>query len=270
VHAAALSGRTAVVTGASSGIGAAFARELAARGCHLVLVARRAELLEQMRAELIGAHGIHILAVALDLTDPGAPEHLSRFMEERGMHADLLVNNAGMGLYGRFVDLPWERQETMVQLDVLAPLHLTRQFLPDMLARGSGYIMQIASLGAWQPAPRYATYGAAKAFVRNWAEALDYELRGTGVRCVVVSPGTVATEFLTVSGQRPSRYQRRVMMSGATVARIAIDQMLRGRGTIVPGWFNSVGVELMNRLLPRRWCTAIADRLVRETGIRGH
>jgi short-subunit dehydrogenase len=186
------------------------------------------------------------------------------------LHADLLVNNAGVGMYGPFMDLPWERQEAMVQLDVLAPLRLARQFLPGMLARGSGYIMQIASLGAWQPTPRYATYGAAKAFVRNWAEALDYELRDTGVRCIVVSPGTVETAFLSVSGQRPSRYQRRVMMSSAAVARIAVDQMLHGRGTIVPGRFNSIGIELMNRLLPRRWCTAVADRLVRETGIRGH
>ena len=252
-----LDGRHALVTGASSGLGADFARELARRGASLTLVARREALLHALREEL----ATEVDVVALDLTAPGAPDELLRRTEAAGRPVDVLVNNAGFGLYGEFSQLDWERQRSMLEIDVLVPVHLTRLFLPGMLDRDLGFVLNVASIGAYQSTPLYATYSAAKSFVLSFSEALSYELRRTGVRVTAVSPGIVATEFLRVSGQRATRYQRLAMMDSPTVARIAVDGMLGGRPSLVPGRLNAVTV-FANRLLPRRLSAAVAHRLM--------
>jgi short-subunit dehydrogenase len=254
--------RHALVTGASSGLGADLARELARRGASLTLVARREDRLRSLQAELAAGHGVQVRVVALDLTAPGAPDQLRRGVDEHGRPVDVLVNNAGFGLYGRFSELDWERERTMLELDVIVPVHLTKLFLPAMLERGAGFILNLASIGAYQPSPLYASYSAAKSFVLSFTEALSYELRGSGVRATALSPGVVATEFLQVSGQRPTRYQRLLMMDSPTVARIGVDAMLQGRPSLVPGRLNAASVW-SNRLLPRRWSTALAHRLMR-------
>ena len=250
--------RHALVTGASSGLGADFARELARRGAGLTLVARRQDRLRSLQRELAG---VEVRVVALDLTAPGATDELRRGLDEEGHPVDVLVNNAGFGLYGKFSKLDWERERAMLELDVIVPVHLTKLFLPGMLDRGSGFILNIASIGAYQASPLYASYSAAKSFVLSFTEALSYELRGSGVRATALSPGIVATEFLQVSGQQATRYQRLLMMDSPTVARIGIDAMLKGRPSLVPGRLNAASVW-SNRFLPRRASTAMAHRLM--------
>jgi short-subunit dehydrogenase len=258
---AALAGRHALVTGASSGLGADFARELARRGAALTVVARREDRLRSLQQELAGAHGAEVEVVALDLNQAGAPDRLLAEVQARRRPVDVLVNNAGFGLYGPFSELAWERERAMLELDVIVPVHLTKLFLPGMLERRRGWVLNVASIGAYQPSPLYASYSAAKSFILNFTEALSYELRGSGVAATVVSPGVVATEFLQVAGQRPTRYQRLARMDSPSVARIGVDAMLKGRPSLVPGRFNAASVW-SNRLLPRRASAALAHRLM--------
>jgi short-subunit dehydrogenase len=149
----------------------------------------------------------------------------------------------------------------MLELDMIVPVHLTKLFLPGMLERRAGWVLNVASIGAYQPSPLYASYSAAKSFVLNFTEALSYELRGSGVVATALSPGIVATEFLQVSGQRATRYQRLAMMDSPTVARIGVEAMLAGRSSLVPGRLNAASVWA-NRLLPRRVSAGLAHRLM--------
>jgi short-subunit dehydrogenase len=254
--------RWALVTGASSGLGADFARELARHEAHLVLVARRRNRLEALASELAERHGVRTRVVALDLARPDAPRQLHEQMRSEGIAIDVLVNNAGFGLYGPFLSIPWEREREMIELDVLALVELTKRFAADMVERGFGHVLQVASIGAFQPSPNYATYSAAKAFVQSFGEALAWELRGTGVRVTVVSPGVTETEFFAVSGQHRSLYQRTLVMPSAAVARRGVRAMLRGRPLVVPGLANAL-VAFSMRLTPRRWQVALADAAMR-------
>jgi len=175
-----LSGKTALVTGASSGLGVDFARELAARGCNLVLVARREDLLKQVQAEL-QARAVKVSIVSLDLGTAEAPRALHDLLRLQNIEVDVLVNNAGFGLFGQDLQIPWPRMQQMLQLNMLTLTELTRLFAADMVRRRRGWIMQIASTGAYQPTPTYAAYAASKAYVLSYGEALNYELRGSGV-----------------------------------------------------------------------------------------
>jgi len=246
-----LRGRRALVTGASSGLGADFARELAGHGCHLVLVARRVDRLEALAKELRERHGVEVEPLAMSLSEPDAAAALHQRLSARALEVDVLVNNAGFGVFGEFLSVPWEREREMLQLDVLAVVQLTKLFGADMLRRGRGWILQVASIGAYQPSPSYATYSAAKAFVLSFGEALAFELRRAGVKVTVVSPGVTRTEFLQVSGQKPTLYQRLAMMESPAVARAGIRALLRGKPSTVPGLVNKIPAFLM-RLTPRR------------------
>jgi uncharacterized protein len=257
-----LHGRTALITGASSGLGVHFAEELARRGADLVLVARRRERLEAAAADLASRFGVAAHPVAMDLEDPAAADGLYRRLQEPGVSVDILVNNAGFGAYGAFLDVPWEKTQSMIRVDVLALVGLTRRFLPDMVARGYGRLLHVASMAAYQPSPLYAAYGGAKAFVLNFGEALDHELAGTGVTSTVVSPGVTRTEFLNVAGQSPTLFQRLTMMDAKDVAAKGVRAMLRGRRSVVTGWVNSL-LTWSVRLLPRRTVAATAERFMR-------
>jgi hypothetical protein len=258
-----LQGKWALVTGASSGLGVDFARQLAAMGCHLVLVARREDRLNAVAEEIRQRHKVEVEVVIMDLSAPDAPQHLYTQLKDAGRQVDVLVNNAGFGLYGEFLKIDWAREQNMLQLNMLTVVQMTKLFLRDMVARNFGYVLQVSSIGAYQPSPLYATYSASKSFVLNFSDAVNYELRSTGVSITTLSPGITRTEFLDVSGQQATRYQRMAMMTSEDVVRIGLDAMLKRRPSLVPGTMNALTVWF-NRLMPRRLATMIGYRLMQS------
>ncbi len=258
-----LEGRTALVTGASSGIGVDFARELAERGAALILVARREDRLHDVALDLRHRFKVRVDVIAMDLAESGAGQALFDEVGSRERTVDILVNNAGFGVHRDFLDVSWEREEQMLNLDIVTLVHLTKLFAAGMVQRGWGRILQVASIAAFQPTPTYATYGGAKAFVLNFSEAFHYELRGTGVSCTVISPGATATEFLDVAGQAEKAGHTMTMMTSESVGRIGIRSMLRQRISVVPGLVNKLSTFL-TRFTPRIISTAVAWLMVRE------
>jgi uncharacterized protein len=237
-------GPWALVTGASSGLGAAYAGALARRGLSVALVARREERLLALAERLRETHGVEALAVAEDLALPGAAERVALAVGPR--EVGLLVNNAGFGFSGRFTDGDAERDARMVLVNCVAPLALTHRFLPPMLSRGRGGLVFVASTAAFQPTPFFAVYGATKAFDLMLAEALWSELRGSGVTVQAACPGQTATEFA-------ERAHFAAAPGGADPVRVVELCLSRlGRGpTCVPGAGNKL-TAFLHRLVPRR------------------
>lgn len=258
-----LKNRWALVTGASSGLGADFARLLASMGCHLILVARRQDRLEALKEEISAGFGVLVKVIPMDLSLPNAPQRLYDQLKTEGIVVDVLINNAGFGICGEFFEIDWERTQQMLQLNGVTVAHLTWLFARDMVSRDFGYILHMASNGAYQPTPLYAAYAASKSFVLNFSEALTYELLGTKVKCTALAPATTVTEFHQVAGQEEgSLYYRLTKMDSMTVARMGIKALLKGSPSLVPGW----GIALLawsSRLAPRRWATAMAAWLMR-------
>lgn len=254
-------GKWALVTGASSGLGADFARILANRGCNLILVARRESRLQELAREITQRYSVAVEVMPADLSRRAEVEGLYARTKALGRKVEILINNAGFGVHGSFLSNPWEREHEALELDVVSLAHLTRLYTPGMVASGAGWILQVSSIGAFQPTPTYASYAAAKAYVLHFGEALNHELSGTGVSCTVLCPGVTRTEFLQVSGQAPTFYQRMVMMDSETVVRKALDGMLARKRVIVPGWINWLGA-LSVRFLPRSWQTSLAHKLM--------
>ena len=257
----------AVVTGASSGIGAAFARALRARGERVVLVARRAERLESLARELGGEPDA--LVVPLDLADPAAVQTLQASLESRGVAVDLLVNNAGLGHTAPFETQRRETLRAMLDVNVRAVVELTRAFLPGMRSRGRGRIVNVASNAAFQPVPYLAVYAATKSFVLAFTEGLSEELRGTGVRVQALCPGITATEFLEVAEtHRGLLVTRMPMMTASEVVRSSLRGLDRGRVRVVPGWPNRLLGFVVQRLAPRGLARRVAGQLYRPRGGR--
>jgi uncharacterized protein len=260
-------GGAVLVTGASSGIGREIARLAAADGHPLVLVARSAGRLEELAAELEAGHGVASAVVAADLTDPGAPRRIHGECERLGVAVEVLVNNAGFGGWGKFVDTDLAGELAMVQVNVVALLQLTKLFAPAMVARGRGRILNVASTAAFQPGPLMAVYYASKAFVLSFSEAIANELAGTGVTVTALCPGPTHSEFLKradIEGARMvSGWVR--MMSSAAVARSGWAAMKRGRGVVVPGLMNKAGTHAI-RLSPRRLTTTLVRKLQERKG----
>jgi uncharacterized protein len=257
-----LSGKTALITGASSGLGAEFARQFAGLGCSLILVARRQERLHELKEEIFERTGVSVECLAMDLTEAEASQQLYTHVKENNQTVDILINNAGIGLYGEFLETSWEHLQPMLELDILVLTQLTHLFASDMVRRNSGYILLIGSTGSFQPTPSYAAYSAAKSYVLSLGEALHYELRRTKVKCTVLCPGMTRTEFLEVAGQRPTDYQRVMMMEGAAVVRIGIEALLKGRASVASGRTNAF-LAWGTRLLPRQVLAAASARLMR-------
>jgi short-subunit dehydrogenase len=253
-----LLGKTALVTGASSGLGVDFATILAERGCNVVLVARREDRLRASADELSTKHGVQTHVIAMSLSELGAPQQLYDRIRALGLTIDVLINNAGFGVHGPFADVPWEREQEMLMLDIVALVHLTKLYVRDMLARDSGYILQVSSIGAYQSTPTYGTYSAAKSFVLSFGEALNYELRKSNVKVSVLSPGVTETEFLEVAGQKRTLFQRMSIMPSRPVAEIGIEAMLRGKPSKVAGVMNALTAWSL-RFIPRRTQTAMAN-----------
>jgi short-subunit dehydrogenase len=260
-----LAGRRALVTGASIGIGADFARQLAARGCNLVIASRTEARLRALADELVAQYGVAVEVIAIDLAAPGAGQRLFEDVRARGLDIDVLVNNAGLGMYGGFADQSLEQIRGMLRLNIDTLTDLTHLFLPGMRQRGFGIILQVGSIASFMPGPLYAAYSGSKAYVLSLGEALNQELKGSGVSCTVLCPGVTATEFFNAAGQnnRYSFYQRLVMMPSNEVARIGIEAALRGKASVVPGLVNKLQVFGL-RLSPRwfsRWSAHQAMKL---------
>ncbi|MGB7537828.1 MAG: SDR family oxidoreductase, partial [Anaerolineales bacterium] len=247
-----LRGKTALITGASSGMGADFARQLAAQGCRLVLVARRAEKLQALRIEIFERYAAEADTVAMDLCAADAPRKLYDHLKAQGLAVDILINNAGYAQYGEFVRTDWERCRAMLELDVVSLTQLTRLFAADMADRRSGFVLFVASTGAFQPTPLYAAYAAAKSYVLYFGEALHHELRPHGVGVTVLCPGVTRTEFFDVAGQEMTAFQRTTAMNSADVARIGIRAMLDKRSCVVAGWINAL-IAAFAPLMPRQF-----------------
>jgi short-subunit dehydrogenase len=220
----------ALVTGASSGIGAEFAKQLSARGYDVILVARRAERLDQLAAQLPG--GAHV--IACDLANDAAS--LPAKVADLGIDVDVLVNNAGFGTHGRFAEIDPARDAEQVRLNCEAVITLTHAFLPGMLERRRGGVITVASTAGMQPIPYEATYSATKAFARTFSDALNTELRGTGVRALCVNPGPVPTEWQVAAGYEAGHLPPVPgKISAEQVARESLRAFERGRRTIIPG-----------------------------------
>jgi short-subunit dehydrogenase len=253
-----LSGKRALVTGASSGIGTAFAHELASRGASIVITARRQDRLEEIAKSLREKHGVEVDVIALDLGKPEAPLALYEATEGRGKTIDLLINNAGFGTKRPHVENPWEKIREEMQLNLVSLTELTRRFTERMVERKTGYVLNVASVGAYLPTPTMATYGAGKSYVRNFSEALAYELSGSGVRVCCLCPGATESEFSDVAGLKIASWKKVAYMSAERCARIGVNAVLRGRRNIVSGFWNSVSMFML-RFVPRRVSAFLAD-----------
>jgi short-subunit dehydrogenase len=254
--------RTALITGASAGIGEAFAGEFAARGFDLVLVARREDRLRAVASRLEERHGIRAHAIPVDLADPGAPAALWRSIEERGLTIDALVNNAGYGIPGAFIASDWPRQAALLQVMVVAPAELTHLALPGMIARGYGRIINVASLAALVPAPAgHTLYAATKAFVVKFTESLAGEVRASGVHVTALCPGFTRSEFHDVTGTRAKVNQLPPWMwlDAPTVAHEGFNAVSAGTPVYVVGRVNRA-IAALGRVLPRRVLVAIGRR----------
>jgi short-subunit dehydrogenase len=243
---------TCLITGASSGIGAELAKKLAARGHGVTLSARREERLKGLAEELTGRYDVRIETVSVDVADEESRSRLVNELSERGLTVDVLVNNAGYGSGGRFVSLDAGTEAAMVRLNCEAVVALAGAFLPGMVERGRGALMNIASSISFQPVPNQATYGASKAFVLSFTEAIAEELRGTGVTATAVCPGPVRTEFGEQGGfgGADERIPARLWLQPERVADEALRALAKGQRVVVPGVHNRVGA-VFGRHLPR-------------------
>jgi short-subunit dehydrogenase len=252
----------ALVTGASGGIGAALARELARHGHDLVLAARGVAAMETLAAEL-SEEGASATVIAADFAQPGAAATLADEIARRGLGIEILVNNAGLGAAGRFDKCDPVRINEMLQVNIVALTELTRLLLPGMVARGRGKIMLVASVAGYQPGPRMAVYFASKAYVLSLGEALAHELRHTGVGVTVLCPGATATNFFAVAGATNTimagRFRR--MMRAADVARLGCRGLAAGRRVVITGAMNKLLV-LAGRFAPHRISLPVTDLLM--------
>lgn len=250
---------TVLVTGASSGIGAELAKEFVGRGRHVVLVARRADKLQALAASLGSAADV----LAADLSKADERAALPGRVAELGLVVDVLVNNAGLSTSGPVATSDPVAELNLVEVDVAAVVDLCSRFVPGMVARGRGAVLNVASVGAFGPLPGQAAYGAAKAFVLSYTQALGQELKGTGVTAAALCPGPVKTEFGAAAGisdeDAEAALPKAMWVSAADVALTAVDGLASGATVIVPGVFNRVGAAAY-KILPRRLLLPILAR----------
>lgn len=256
-----MSRKVALITGASAGLGEQFAQCFAKDGHDVILVARGAARMEALAQRLEQEHRVTAHVLPADLGQPDAPERLFEAVRAKGLAVDFLVNNAGFGSTGAFLDQDLAREAEMVQVNCTALLKLTHLFARPMRERGGGRILNIASTAAFQPGPYMATYYATKAFVVSLSEALAYELKGTGVTVTCYCPGATHTEFAQRAGNDKSRlFQRPGVAKAPDVAAHAYKSMMRGRGLVVHGALNWFAAAMV-RFSPRSTVRAIAANL---------
>lgn len=251
---------TALITGASSGIGLELAKLFAADKIDVVLVARSAEKLHALAEQLRNAYHIQAHVIACDLAAPGAAEQLVSELRNASLQIDYLVNNAGFGAVGKVADLPSVRQSSMIQVNVMALTELTRLLLPLMIGKGRGGVLNVASTAAFQAGPGMAVYYATKAYVLSFTEALHQEVRGTSIHVSCLAPGATATGFGKDSGMEASRLFRLGAMDARKVALAGYRGLLRNQAIVVPGWTNKLGA-LSTKFTPRFLIRRIVSKL---------
>ncbi|GAA2142097.1 SDR family NAD(P)-dependent oxidoreductase [Glycomyces algeriensis] len=252
---------TALITGASSGLGAEFASQLAARGHDVVLVARSGDRLEAEARRIRAEHGVKAEVIVQDLVEPDAAQRIKIKLDARGLQVGLLVNNAGFGTCGRFEEISGARDHDQLMVNVVALVDLSHELLPGMLANGGGAVVNIASTAAFQPSPYFAVYSAAKTFVLNFSLALRNEYRGRGVKVLAVCPGPVPTGFVEAIGNEKAA-SFGALIPADRVVRTALRALDRDRAYVTPGLGNALNAHLMPRR-PRALVAAISERVTR-------
>jgi uncharacterized protein len=253
-----------LITGASTGIGAALADVCAAHHHDLILVARRKDLLETRAAELSARFQVTVHVIAEDLADPDGPRRVHEAVKGLGLDVQHLINNAGVGLYGKFAGTDLNAERRMIQLNVTSVVELTKRFLPDMLERRYGRILNVASTAAFVPGPWMSIYYATKAFVLSFSEAIDYELEPAGISVTTLCPGPTESEFKVRAGSQRSRLFQAMVMDAGTVARAGYDGMMAGKTLVVPGLRNKL-VPIAARLSPRSLVAKMSFRAARPS-----
>ena len=257
---------TALVTGASGGIGAELAREYARHGHALVLVARSRAALEALAEQLRSTHSVPVRTIVMDLAAGGAADRLVAELDSARVQVDVLVNNAGFALYGAFAETDWEKEAEMVQLNVVTLTALTKKLLPGMLSRRRGRILNVARTAGFLPGPLMAVYYATKAYVLSFSEALAEEVRGTGVSVTALCPGPTRTGFQARASMEASRLVNgKRLPDAAEVSREGYEGAERGAAVVIPGFQNRVQVGLV-RFLPR----SMVSRMVHRAQERVH
>ncbi|HEV3216249.1 MAG TPA: SDR family oxidoreductase [Vicinamibacterales bacterium] len=254
-------GRT-LITGASTGIGAALAMVFAEHGHDLILVARNREKLQARAIELERSHNVKVAWFTEDLADPGGPARVHRSVSAEGLAVENLVNNAGVGLYGQFVNTDLDAELKMIQLNVTSVVELTKRFLPGMVQKQHGRVLNVASTAAFVPGPWMSIYYATKAFVLSFSDAIDYELSPKGVTVTALCPGPTESEFKVRAGSERSRLFEAFLMDAPTVARAGYDGMMKGKAVVIPGLRNKL-IPLAARLIPRPMMVVLSHRAAR-------
>ncbi|WP_454254374.1 SDR family NAD(P)-dependent oxidoreductase [Pseudomonas sp. Marseille-Q8238] len=255
----------ALITGASSGLGLALAEALARRGRNLILVARQRDALESIACELTQRFGVEALYRVCDLAEPMQISGLIQELEQGERQVDLLVNNAGIGSAGLFVEQDWSREQELIELNILALSRLCHDLGYHMVKQGRGQILNVASVAAFQPGPLMSNYFASKAYVLHFSEGLRNELAPHGVKVSVLCPGPIATPFFRHSQIRSSGLERRQLLANPEeVALLAVQGLERNRAIIIPGWRNRL-VPLLIRLMPRALSQRLAMRMIKPT-----
>ncbi|NUS73158.1 MAG: SDR family oxidoreductase [Corynebacteriales bacterium] len=252
----------ALITGASSGLGAEFATQLAAAGHDVVLVARSATKLELLATKLERDYRIHPTVIVQDLGDPNAAERILAEIDHLDLTVTLLVNNAGFGTCGRFEEIPLMRDHQQLMVNVVALADLTHALIPGMLKEGAGHIINVASTAAFQPSPYFAVYSAAKAFVLNFSLALREEYRDRGIAVLAVCPGPVETAFFDVIGTRKAAVTGK-MSTPQSVVSASLKALKNDRGYVVPSFSNFMAAHLIPRR-PRTLVARLAGRITRQ------
>lgn len=255
-------GKRALVTGASAGIGAVFAKALAARGADLVLVARRKDRLDALAAALAEAHGISVKTLAADLSDPLAPQEIARALAGEGLKVDILVNNAGFGLPGYYLQSEWAEHRDFLELMVTSYAHLTRLLLPGMVERGWGRIIHVSSLAGLGPGSAgHTLYGASKAFLVSFAQSLAAEYQEEGVHVSALCPGFTYSEFHDVNATRGlvAQLPKYMFMQPEPVVEGALAAVEKAHVVYVPGAWNKF-VTWLVKALPRPWAAAMMKK----------
>jgi short-subunit dehydrogenase len=252
--------KTALITGASGGIGLEFARIHASKGDNLVLVARSSNKLDEVKRELEAKYKVEVYNIVKDLSVKGSATEVFNEVKSKNIIVDYLLNNAGFGDFGLFAGSDWDKQEKMISLNITALAHLTRLFLPGMIKRGEGKILNVASLASFQPGPTMSVYFASKAFVLSFSEAINNEVKDKGISVTALCPGSTESNFHAVAMNDPNLVEDRKMQSAKEVAEIGYRAMMKGKPVVIPGFKNSF-LAFAVRFFPREFITKMARKI---------